>query len=171
MKRILVLFALATMCFGANELDFNTLSSDFTQTVSSKTKKITYSGYFALHKDLGAFWHYKTPATKLIYFNYRRVTILEPELEQAILTDLKDSPNLTSILSQAKMTSKDTYKALYDNTTYTIKVKNGLPTSIDYTDKLDNKVSIKLSKTRKNEPINQGLLEPNIPENYDILSN
>ncbi|OCR90303.1 membrane protein [Campylobacter fetus subsp. testudinum] len=171
MKKFIIILAIAIGVYGANELDFNTLSSNFTQTVTSQNKKITYTGYFVAHKEIGAFWHYKTPATKLIYFNYGRVTILEPELEQAILTDLKDSPNLTEILRAAKKVSNNEFKAVYDDTTYNIKVKNSMPSEISYSDKLGNLVKITLSDTRKNEPINTGILEPNIPENFDILAN
>ncbi|AII14488.1 outer membrane lipoprotein carrier protein [Campylobacter iguaniorum] len=171
MKKFLVVLCVLASWLVANELSFTTLSSNFTQTVQSQTKKITYSGYFVAKKDIGAFWHYKEPIKKLIYFNYGRVTILEPELEQAILTDLKNSPNLTDILSSAKKISNDKFEALYDDTKYIITVKNSLPARISYTDKLDNKVDISLSQTRKDEPINEGLLEPKIPEYYDILTN
>lgn len=169
MKKLIVLLSICLFCI-ANSLEFNTLSSDFNQTVISGNQKITYSGYFIADKQIGAFWDYKTPINKFIYFNYKKVIIIEPQLEQAIITNLKDSPNLAKILSQATQISNDTFKAKFDDITYNIKTQNGLVKTITYTDKLDNEIIIELSNTKKDEPINKALLEPIIPNNYDILS-
>ena len=155
----------------ANDLEFNTLQSDFRQIVTSKNKSITYSGHFIAHSRFGAFWHYKSPALKYVYFSKSNVTVLEPDLEQAVITDISDAPNLRTLLANAKEVSKDKYEASFDDTTYTLRVRNNMPAQINYTDKLGNKVVITLSNTRKNEPINEGLLEPKIPQNYDILTN
>lgn len=170
MKKILVLMTILGY-LQAGELEFTTLESDFTQSVTSKTKQISYSGHFVANSKRGAFWHYKKPVEKFIYFNYGRVTMIEPELEQATMSDLKDSPNITQILANAEKTGADKYQANFDGIEYTIRVRKSVPVQINYTDKLENKVIVTLKNTRKNEPINEQLLEPNIPENYDILNN
>ncbi len=170
MKKLLIIAIFAALAFGG-ELEFKTLESDFSQSVSSKKESIRYSGHFIANARRGAFWHYKKPVEKFIYFNYGRVTVVEPNLEQAVLTDLKNSPNITSILADARKVGADKYEAEFDGVVYTIRTRKSVPVQINYVDKLENKVVITLSNTRKDEPINEGLLEPNIPENYDVLSN
>lgn len=169
MKKLFLLVFIA-VCGLANNLEFETLSSDFTQSVSSKDKTITYSGSFVANSKFGAFWHYKKPVEKFIYFNIGRITIIEPSLEQAILTDIKETPDLRAILKNAKETNKDRFECDLDDTHYVLRVRGGVPVQINYTDKLGNNVTILLKNTHKNEPINEGLLEPKIPANYDILS-
>lgn len=158
------------LSLNANNLEFDTLTSDFTQSVSSKNKSISYSGSFVANSKYGAFWHYKKPVEKFIYFNIGKITIIEPSLEQAIITDLKTTPDLRQILKNAKETNKDRFECDIDDTHYILRVRGGVPVQINYTDKLGNNVTILLKNTRKNEPINEGLLEPKIPKNYDILS-
>ena len=169
MKKLLF-SAFCVIFLSANNLEFKTLSSDFSQSVSSKNKTITYTGSFVANSKNGAFWHYKKPVEKFIYFNVGRITIIEPSLEQAIITDLKDTPDISAILKNAKETNKDRFECDLDGTHYIIRVRSGVPAQINYTDKLGNNVTILLKNTRKNEPINEGLLEPKIPQNYDILS-
>lgn len=171
MKKILLTLAIFSNLILANELNFDTLQSDFTQTVTSKNQSINYSGHFTAKQNLGAFWHYKEPIEKFIYFNRNSVSIIEPDLEQVTITSLKDSPNINEILSKAKKISKKEFETNFNDIIYKIYVKDNLPVKISYIDNLDNKVEIKLSKTYKDEPINIGLLSPKIPENYDILRN
>lgn len=169
MKKLLILLFLNFLF--SHELEFKTLQSDFTPNVSSKSKSITYKGHFIADSNIGAFWHYKEPVEKFIYFNYGRVTMVEPDLEQAILSDVRETPNITKILVNSKNTGTDKYEAQFDGITYTIRVRKSIPIQINYIDKLDNKVVITLKNTHKNEPINENLLEPKIPEHYDVLNN
>lgn len=173
MQKILLMMILpcftAILAFG-NNLEFNTLSADFSQTVSSKNKTITYTGSFTANSKYGAFWHYKKPVEKFIYFNIGRITIIEPSLEQAIITDIKDTPDIRAILSNAKETNKDRFECDLDGTHYILRVRGGVPVQINYTDKLSNNVTILLKNAKKNQPIDEHLLEPKIPSNYDVLS-
>ena len=152
----------------ANELEFKTLKSDFTQTVTSDGSKIEYSGNFMTTHN-NAFWHYKTPTVKNIYFNYERVVIIEPDLEQVIYTNLTNVPNLIDVIKDAKEVSKNKYQATLNNTVYTLNLENGVMDQISYKDSLDNSVVIKFNNVRKNETIDDTLLQPVFPKEYDVL--
>ncbi|ASM40044.1 outer membrane lipoprotein chaperone LolA [Campylobacter sp. RM12327] len=170
MKKISILFTLCVMVF-ANDLDFMSLKSDFIQTVTSGKTKIIYKGSLSAIDDNKAVWNYIEPTNKTIYFGYDKVMIVEPDLEQVIVSSLKDSPNLTKILKSAKKVSADEYQALHDGITYKVKFQNSLPSVITYKDKLDNFVEIKLSNTQKDISIDRNDFIPNIPDNYDIVKN
>lgn len=168
MKKILFFTEICVSLF-ANPLEFQTLASNFTQSVQSDGKTINYEGNFLATRQK-ALWQYKKPNIKNIYFSSTKVVVIEPDLEQAILTNLKNTPNLTAILASAKPNSRGIYEAKLDGITYNIEVKNDLPSAIYYTDKLDNKVTIKLKNLTKNPQINENLLTPVIPKNYDIVT-
>ena len=115
-------------------------------------------------------WHYKTPTIKNIFFSFTKVVVIEPELEQAIITNIKETPNLTAILANAKPNKNGVYEASFDDVKYLIELKGDLPNKISYTDKMDNKVVINLSNVRKNAPVNEAIFKPAIPKNYDIIT-
>lgn len=171
LKKILVFLAFIFKILSANDLEFNTLESDFIQVVTSKDKSIIYSGHFIADSNFGAFWEYKIPNLKLVYFSKSNITILEPDLEQAVISKISDAPDISALLAKAKQIDKNTLEASFDDIKYLIFTQNFLPVRIDYTDKLGNDVKISLKNTRKNEIINKELLEPKIPKNYDIVTN
>ncbi|NLK66847.1 MAG: outer membrane lipoprotein chaperone LolA [Campylobacteraceae bacterium] len=169
MKKTILKLAFILPCFVfANELEFKTLKSNFVQTVTSDGSKIEYSGNFMTTHN-NAFWHYKSPTVKNIYFNYERVAIIEPDLEQVIYTSLTNVPNLIDVIKSATKVSKDTYQAELDTITYTLTLKDGLMSEISYKDRLDNDVVIKFSDVRKNEYIDDSLLLPVYPKEYDVV--
>lgn len=170
MKKLSVFVAFLCVCLGA-ELEFDTLQSDFEQIITSKNEQISYSGHFVADAKNGAFWRYEKPSQKLIYFSRARVIVVEPRLEQAIISDLKQTPDIRKIFSSARKTAANEFVAEFDGTEYRIHVKNGIPDRIQYTDKLDNDVVINLRQTIKNAKFDKSLLEPKIPSNYDILTN
>lgn len=169
MKKLAILLLIFTFT-NANDLNFTSLKSDFTQIVTNNEAKIIYEGHFLARSDNLAVWSYKTPAKKVIYFNGSKVIIIEPEIEQAIITDLKNTPNLTDILRLAKQISPNIYKAKFDEIIYTIFFENSLPKRIIYTDKLDNKVEISLRNVIKNSNIDKSVFSVKIPKNFDIVN-
>lgn len=171
LKKILVFLAFIFKILSANDLEFSTLESDFTQVVTSKDKSIIYSGHFIADSNFSAFWEYKTPNLKLVYFSKSNITILEPDLEQAVISNLSDAPDISALLAKAKQVDKNAFEASFDDIKYLIFTRNSLPAQISYTDKLGNAVKINLTNTRKNKAINKKLLEPKIPKNYDIVTN
>lgn len=171
MRKFILIFILSLNLFGSSQLEFKTLFGNFIQTITSQDQKISYTGTLAIDKEIGAFWHYKTPATKLIYFNKKQVVIIEPELEQAIITNLKNSPDIANILQNAKKLTDNEFQTIYDDTTYNIIIENSLPKLISYEDKLGNQAIIEFTQISKNQTIDTQLLIPQIPNNYDIIAN
>ncbi len=169
MKKTLISLAASCVFVFAGGIEFNTLSANFSQTVQSDDAKISYGGDFSATKE-HAVWHYKTPAIKNIFFSFTKVVVIEPELEQAIITNIKETPNLTAILANAKPNKNGVYEASFDDVKYLIEMKGDLPSKISYTDKMDNKVVINLSNVRKNAPVNEAIFKPAIPKNYDIIT-
>jgi outer membrane lipoprotein carrier protein len=155
----------------AGVLDFNTLHCDFTQTIKNDSNStLTYAGNFYATNQKKALWIYKTPVEKKIYFKDNKVAIFEPELEQVIITTLKNSPNITQIIKEAKQVSKNRYTTTFDDTQYFINTKNGEIYSINYKDKLGNRVKIVLKNIEKNIILDDALFEIKIPKNYDIVT-
>jgi len=169
MKKILLTISIAVGCFAAG-LSFKSLQSDFTQVVNSEGKSVSYQGRFYANSDNTALWIYESPTPKRIYFSAERVVVIEDELEQAVISRLDDTPNLTQILAAAKQIEPALYKADYDGVDYLIAMKNGLPLNIDYKDKLGNKIKITLKNPVKDAEISKETLTPIIPQGYDIIN-
>ncbi|MDA3049286.1 LolA-like outer membrane lipoprotein chaperone [Campylobacter sp. JMF_02 ED1] len=169
MKKSVFALALCASFSLANPLEFDTLSANFTQSVQSEDAKINYTGDFSATKE-HAVWHYISPTKKNIFFSFTKVTVIEPDLEQAIITNIKETPNLVAILSGAKQNKSGAYEAELDGVKYFITTQNDAPSQISYTDKLDNKVVINLQSVRKNEKIDEKIFAPNIPNHYDIIT-
>ncbi|MCH5336784.1 MAG: outer membrane lipoprotein chaperone LolA, partial [Campylobacter sp.] len=143
-------------------------SSDFTQNVSSKNSKITYSGHFVLTQDK-AFWSYEKPAKKEIYINKNQITIVEHDLEQVIFSSLDKIPNLNEIFKLAKKIAPNELEAKYENVKYKIFLENNEVKSISYQDEFENDILITLFKQKKNTSINEAIFTPKIPKNYDLV--
>ncbi|MDR1554736.1 MAG: LolA-like outer membrane lipoprotein chaperone [Campylobacteraceae bacterium] len=151
------------------------ISSNFTQLItSSEGDVLKYEGNLqALNdgSDNFALWVYKTPIEKKIYFTNNRVVMIEPDLEQAIVTSVEEIPDMSSILNQAlsiNKTSSDVNVTFLD-TTYNISFEDAIPTKISYTDKLDNKIDILLENANLNINIYKLTFQVEIPEGFDIV--
>ncbi len=170
MRYLLFLTVIINSLF-ANPLEFKTFSSDFTQKITNENNStIDYKGTFYATSDSKALWIYKFPVKKSIYFKKERVLIIEPELEQVIITTLKKSPNLAEIIKEAKKIKENEFEATFNDTIYHITVKNDQIVNIKYTDKLGNRVKISLSNQKKDAPLRETLFKPVIPKDYDIIS-
>lgn len=170
MPKLTLYILLAISPLFAGPLDFSTISSQFAQTVTNEEdSKIIYKGNFYAKEGSKALWIYKEPIEKKIYFNDARVVIIEQELEQAIVTTLKNTPNLTAILQSAKKHSDTLYKAEFDDVMYDIHVKEGKIQGISYRDKLDNHVYIELKNQTFNSVLDDSLFQATIPKDFDII--
>ncbi len=155
----------------AGVFDFETISSEFKQTITNEeNSKIIYKGNFYATSKAKALWIYKSPIDKKIYFSQKRVVIIEPELEQVIITNLQNTPNLTEILKSAKKTNANTYETTYDGVQYVIHIKNNNINTISYSDKLENSVKIELFNQSINTFLDDTLFTPTIPKNFDIIT-
>ncbi|MDR2789998.1 MAG: LolA-like outer membrane lipoprotein chaperone [Campylobacteraceae bacterium] len=174
--RFFTLLLLFTLFSNADDNALKSISSDFIQTIKSvENDTIKYSGSFQAMNEGDnnfALWNYKTPIVKTIYFINNDVIILEPDLEQAVITSVAEMPDISQILSEAVKTNKLTNKAVTTNIqdiNYTISFQNGTPIKIAYTDALDNKIEILLRNTLLNINIDKLTFRVNIPPNYDVV--
>ncbi|WP_169973869.1 MULTISPECIES: LolA-like outer membrane lipoprotein chaperone [unclassified Campylobacter] len=169
MKKFILFLSIYIASFASN-LDFNTIQGDFTQTVTSNKTSIDYSGKFYLRKDNNALWIYTRPTAKKIYFDNKKVVVLEETLEQAIISRVKNMPNLGDILKEAKKIKEGLYKADFDDTEYFLTMKGNYPSRIDYEDRLGNKIKIIFQNVVKNYEITNEFLTPVIPSHYDVIN-
>lgn len=160
---------LTTLLFAKIE-HFKTIQSDFTQKVTNdQNKTIVYEGTFYATNDKKALWIYEKPVSKKIYFNNTRVLIIEPELEQVIITTLENTPNIAQLLQEAKEVSPNKYITYYQETTYTIYTQKEQIEKVSYRDKLDNAVEILFSNQSTNLFLDEELFRAEIPRGYDIV--
>jgi len=147
------------------------LSADFTQQITDDTNKtITYRGHLdAIRPDM-ARWEYDTPVKKSVYIVGHKVTIVEPELEQAITKTFREEIDLFKILAKAQRLDDDTYLATHKSQQFLIKIKDDVPMAISYKDAFENKIRILFSHQKLNGVIPEATFTPTIPANYDILS-
>jgi len=170
MKLISIFLFTCSVLF-AGVFDFDTISSDFKQTITNEeNSKIVYEGSLYATTKEKALWIYKTPVEKKIYFNQSRVVILEPELEQAIITNLENVPNITELLKKSIKKEDGTFETTYDNTTYVIHTQNEEIKEITYSDKLGNSVKIELLNQSVNTVLDDSLFVANIPVDFDVIS-
>jgi len=169
MKLIFLLQLLVTLSF-ASFNNFNSFEADFNQTITdSKGKQLNYSGHIIASKPQNAVWNYITPIKKDIYINFRKVTIVEPNLEQVIIRKINSNFNIFKILKNSKQIDRNTFIAKFENSKFTIKIYNSLIYSISYNDELDNKVKIIFTKQVNNKKVKEEKFKPKIPADYDLI--
>jgi outer membrane lipoprotein carrier protein len=152
------------------------ISSNFTQIItSSEGDSLKYEGSLQALNDGSenfALWVYEKPIEKKIYFANNRVVMIEPDLEQAVVTSVDEIPDISSILNKALNTNKQTnldVNVTVLDTAYNISFKEGLPLKISYIDRLDNKIDILLKNTNLNINIHKLTFQIEIPEGFDII--
>jgi len=169
MRTLLIAFFTVTSLLAIGE-HTNTMQADFTQTITNdKNSTITYQGNMLAKRPSLAFWHYTEPIEKSVYITAQSATIVEPELEQAIVKKLDNSIDILAILASAKRESKDRYSAMYDDKEYRIEMKKGHIHSITYSDAFDNVVKITFSKQIINKKISDTKFQAVIPLDYDLI--
>ncbi len=171
--RFLVLFILFSVAGASDIREFLTLKASFKQTITNSKATIVYSGEILIDNgSKKALWSYEKPAQKLIYIDVARITIIEPDLEQAILSEASEVPDLNELIKSAKQVSQNHFQTSFDGVLYDIFLSgDGDIAKISYKDKFDNTASIELFDTILDSPISQNLLTPNIPNGYDIVKN
>jgi outer membrane lipoprotein carrier protein len=151
-------------------VDIKSFDADFTQTVSDeKGKQLLYAGHIRALSPKYALWEYKTPVEKSIYVRPTRITIIEPEIEQAIVKKLAIDFDFFKMITHAKEISKDNYIAIINETKYLIKIEKKLINSISYRDEFDNSINIVFTNQIQNKPISKNIFVPLIPKDYDII--
>ncbi len=169
MRLILGIFILF-LHVNAKNLDFSSLSSDFVQTITSpEGNSFEYKGKFYAKKPNFVLWSYKTPTEKYIYITNDNVMVVEPELEQVIISKMRNIPNISKLLKNAKKISKNLFKTTFEDVEYSIHVENNKPKSIKYIDKLENKITINFLHVRTNIYLGNKLFEYKIPKDFDVI--
>ncbi|MFP4332599.1 MAG: LolA-like outer membrane lipoprotein chaperone [Campylobacterales bacterium] len=170
MRVFFLIFFLCMMLFSA-EIEFDTLKSKFAQTITSlEGSKIDYSGEIYIKAPTDVLWIYKEPTLKKIFVNSQRILSYEPILEQATIINIDETNSLTEILSSAKKTDSNNYITNIDGIEYTIELdKNSLPSTISYSDKLKNSVTITFLNPQADVDINSSVFNPSLPQGTDII--
>ena len=170
MRFWILISVLCVSLFGFSK-NLHTFSAAFTQTITDDANKtITYEGRVDALRPDKALWQYLKPVSKSVYVEGRKVTIVEPELEQAIIKTFRDEIDLFKILAKAQKLDDDTYLAAYESQHFLVKIDGDTPRSIAYRDAFENRIVIRFSAQKVNGPIDDALFVPAIPDDYDILS-
>ena len=167
----LMLFCLSS--FASNDIkNLDSFKASFSQIITSDSKNvIEYKGEVFIKKSGKILWKYKTPVVKNVYINESFAVVDEPELEQAIFTQLESEINIIKLLNSSKKIDNNSYKTNIDDTDYMIKTSKSDDKIefINYKDKLENKVEIKFSNVVQNGEISDDIFKFTIPDSYDII--
>ena len=169
MRKTVMTLLFCTSLFALGE-STNTLEANFVQTiVDDKNATITYEGVMLAKRPYMALWHYSKPVDKSVYINKNTITIVEPELEQAIVKKLDNTVDILAIITSARKESKGHYTAFYHEKEYHIKMDNKRIESIHYNDAFDNRVTITFTKQHINQKIADIRFKADIPEDFDVI--
>ncbi|MEA3384516.1 MAG: LolA-like outer membrane lipoprotein chaperone [Campylobacterota bacterium] len=171
MFKILFTFYLSMLFVFANDLkEIDTFQANFSQSIINNSgDEIIYTGKFYIKKPAMILWEYQTPIEKKVYVTNSNVAIIEPDLEQAIVSKLEKELNIINMIKDSKKVSENLYESNMYNTTYKFIIKNNIIQSIKYKDQIDNKVTIDFSNIIQNKEINNSVFKYNIPFEYDII--
>lgn len=164
---ITLLTSLSLFAIGEKTL---TMKADFVQTITDeKNSTLIYKGDMLAKRPSLAKWHYSSPIDKTVYITAHEVTIVEPELEQAIVKKLSNSIDILAILATAVKVRKNHYTAYYDEKEYHILMNGDKIVSISYRDAFDNTVKITFSNQQINTKIDDTHFQADIPLDFDVI--
>lgn len=170
MYKLLIYFFTPLMLLANPFETIETFQGDFTQSIiNTSGKEIRYSGKMYAKKPYYIYWQYNNPIEKNVYINQTEVIVIEPELEQAIISKLDKEINILGLLQDAKEVSQNHYKSKLNNTEYSIYLRDDQLTKISYKDEIDNHVTIYFENTSQNTPLDQNIFDYRIPSDFDII--
>lgn len=165
-----VMFVLSVFLEASPLNNIKSFDADFEQKIINPSKKeILYSGHLYLKDPYYILWQYKEPIKKSVYIVNDFAIIDEPELEQAILTKLKNEIDILNLIKNAKEISKNRYEADIYDVKYYLFTKDNRISKIEYKDALENNVIITFFNVKQNGHIDDDLFKFLPPENYDII--
>ena len=169
--KILILLFLSFFELFANKIQpINTYEATFHQIIiNNSNKEIQYSGKIYIKQPRQILWQYKDPIEKFVYINDTTVTIIEPELEQAIVSVLKEEINLLKLIKDAKSIDNTHYVSSLYGVDYHLTIIKDQLTAITYTDEIDNKITINFTNINQNQPIAKKVFRLRIPSYFDII--
>ncbi len=170
MKLLTCIISCASILFSSDIKDIKTYSASFTQSIINNSgTRIEYKGSINIKQPNSLVWLYKDPIEKNVYVNSRDITIIEPDLEQAIISRIDEEINLLDLLQNAVPFGDSLYKASLHNIDYNLKIINGILIQIKYNDMIDNKVEINFHNIEQNHKINDSVFRFKIPRDFDII--
>ena len=170
MKAVVSFLTSVTLLFGFAD-HIETFSADFVQTVTDDTNKtITYEGHLETMRPDRARWDYTSPVEKSVFIVGHTVTIIEPELEQAIVKEFRDDIDLFRILENARPLGEGVFLAEHGSQKFLIKMKGDVLQAISYLDAFENRIRIRFLHQKVNPPLEASALTPHIPEDFDVLT-
>ncbi len=168
--KIALLSLTLTSLLLAQDNPLYSFSADFNQTiVDEHNKTITYTGSMISKRPNSALWKYETPIQKALYIYGNVVTIVEPDMEQAIIKKMDKNIDIFQIIHNAKKIDSEHFEADYNDQKFLLIFKKELLASISYSDELDNKVTINFSQQKNNIEINDTIFRAVIPDDFDIV--
>jgi len=154
----------------ANVFDVNTYQSKFKQTVTNNSQQeILYKGELFLKSNGNVLWKYQEPFIKNVYISNARVVIDEPELEQAIISDINNDLNLLTILKESIKIDDNTYENTINEIKYTIKIHSNDLKAIFYTDEIGNNIKIVFNQAIIDKKIPDEKFMFTTPLHYDVI--
>ncbi len=172
-KMIIILGCFISFAQAALDIrNLETFTATFSQNITSLNgKSIKYKGEVFIKNTGKILWKYKDPVEKNVFVINNYVIIDEPELEQAIYTQLENEINIINLLKTSTKIEENKYITKVDNTEYLILTKkdeNNI-SKIQYKDKLDNNIEIIFNNVKQNEKINEEVFRFTAPDYYDII--
>ena len=172
MKALSLVFLLTIVTLAKSIVLPGNFQAKFTQKITNpKQKVILYSGKVLFSNKTLLKWEYSKPTKKEVCTNGRELLVVDHDLEQVSNYYINKGFNLTKILQNAKLHSKNIYLAQYEGKQYTIQTdeRNRLR-SVAYFDDLDNKVQIVFKNVKYGKgkiPLKK--MRCNYPKEYDII--
>lgn len=170
-KKKLFLFFIITLPLYANNFqNIKTLETNFIQTIQNPSgTKVYYEGKLHIKEPNLIKWEYKKPFKKYVYIKKYTITIIEPELEQAIITKINKEINILALLKKAKKTSQNLYTSRFNNIEFNLTLHNNSLKSISYKDELENSILIEFTQVQQNHNIEDKIFKFQIPYHYDLI--
>lgn len=165
-----ILWCALSLSSYANSFNFKTFEAEFLQTiVDENAKKITYVGKIYLEGASKALWHYSSPVQKNLYFLDNTLTMVEPELEQAIIKKIDSDINIYKIIQNAQKIDENNYEANVYSKRYQIRTMNNTVEQITYVDDFGNSVSIAFENQKVDQQLAKETFAITIPSEFDII--
>lgn len=169
-RNILLIFIFKLSLFGFSFEKIDTFQANFSQSITNHSgTQIQYTGKVFIKKPLKILWRYSDPIEKDVFLINNHVTIIEPDLEQVIISTLQNEIHILDILRNGEKIDENTYKSIVYNKPYIFSIKNNQLSKIEYKDDVDNKVIITFTNIAQNQQINDALYKYDIPNEYDII--
>ncbi|MEA1916126.1 MAG: LolA-like outer membrane lipoprotein chaperone [Campylobacterota bacterium] len=164
------LFYLLLISLPLIALELKTFQANFKQTITDENNKtVVYEGTLLAKTPSSAKWIYTKPISKDVYVDEYQITVVEKDLEQAIIKDIDSTVDFIKLLQKAKRSNSNSYSTKIENKIYTLKYKNELPYTVEYKDFLENRVKITFINQIMNKEMNSSIFKPIIPLEYDVI--